>query len=180
MDRDAIHRLSQTKKVTENSANYYLELIRQSKFSWMLFDGSLVQIWYRVRKDQVVGHRFCYVPAPFDVDLRESSGAADLVEIIEGASSANPMEQSRRTILRFECDPEAQAPLHPAAHLHLNANSCRIPMRSAISVREFVHFILRFFYSAQFDSSLVETGFEGGSSLSDDEQLSFHINWRAK
>lgn len=170
--------LAQTRKVTENSANYYLELIRQSKFSWMLFDASLVQIWYRVRKDRVVGHRFCYIPAPFEIDLRQSSGAADLVDIIEGGSSSNPLEQARRTILRFECDPAAQAPFHPAAHLHLNSNDCRIPMRSAITAREFVHFLLRFFYSAHFDAKLVEANFEGSSSLSDYEQQSFHLNWR--
>jgi hypothetical protein len=170
--------LSIVRSVPENSTSYYLELIKESKFSWMLFDASLVQIWYRIRREQIVGHRFCYIPAPFDVDLREGTGASDLAEIIEGGSAANPFEQSRRTILRFECDPQAQTPAHPAAHLHLNSNNCRIPMRAAITVKEFVHFLLRFFYSSQFEATLVETNFEGASMLSDEEQRSFHINWR--
>src|SRR5882724_11321454 len=59
--------LSIVKSIPENSTSYYLELIKESKFSWMLFDASLVQIWYRIRRGQVVGHRFCYIPAPFDV-----------------------------------------------------------------------------------------------------------------
>jgi hypothetical protein len=170
--------LSQTQKITENSTNFYLELIKQSRFSWMLFDASLVQIWYRLRRGEVVGHRFCYIPAPFDVDLRVGSGAADLAEIIEGGSSANPLEQPRRTILRFECDPGAQTAAHPAAHLHLNSNDCRIPMRSAITVREFVNFLLRFFYSTHFEPTFIQASFEGASTLSDEEQRSFHINWR--
>jgi hypothetical protein len=170
--------LSLTKKITENSTNHYLELVKQSRFSWMLFDASLVQIWYRLHRGQVVGHRFCYIPAPFAIDLRESTGSADLTEIIEGGSAASPLEQSRRAVLRFECDPGAQTESHPAAHLHLNSNDCRIPMRSAITVREFVNFLLRFFYSGHFESSFVEAGFDGASTLSDAEQRSFHLNWR--
>ncbi|MGO8908852.1 MAG: DUF2290 domain-containing protein [Bradyrhizobium sp.] len=170
--------LSIVKTIPENSVIYYLELIKESKFSWMLFDASLVQIWYRIRRGEIVGHRFCYIPAPFEVDLREGNGASDLAEIIEGGSAASPLEQSRRTILRFECDPQAQAESHPAAHLHLNSNNCRIPMRSAITVKEFVNFLLRFFYSSQFESTLVETNFAGPSLLSDEEQRSFHLNWR--
>lgn len=170
--------LSLLNSVPENSTRHYLEIIKEGKFSWMLFDASLVQIWYRIRGGEVVSHRFCYIPAPFEVDLRSGSGASDLDEIIEGGSSADPLDQSRRTILRFECDPSAQAANHPVTHLHLNSNNCRIPMRSAITVREFVNFLVRFFYSTQFDPEIVGTRFEGASTLSDEEQQSFHINWR--
>jgi hypothetical protein len=170
--------LSILKSIPENSTRYYLEVIKESKFSWMLFDASLVQIWYRVRRGEVVAHRFCYIPAPFDVDLRSGRGVSELPEIIEGGSMANPLEQARRTIIRFECDPKAQSPSHPPAHLHLNSNSCRIPLRSAITVKAFINFLIRFFYSSQFDPALVRTDFGAGSTLSEDEEYSFHLNWR--
>jgi hypothetical protein len=51
--------------ILEDSVNHYLELIRQNKFSWLLFDASLVQIWYRCRADQVTAHRYCYTQSAF-------------------------------------------------------------------------------------------------------------------
>jgi hypothetical protein len=52
-------------------------------------------------------------------------------------------------------------------------------MRSAITVREFVHFLLRFLYSEAFDPSKLATlAFSGASTLSEEEEKGFHINWR--
>lgn len=163
--------------VNENSVSYYLETIRQAKFSWLLFDGSLIQISYLLRGNDVEGHRFCYVPAPFLLDLRNDPEGLD--EIIESGSVSNPLDQVRRALLRFEYDPAAQTPTHPAAHIHLNAPDCRIPMRSPLSVREFVFFLLHFFYSEQFDAhALASPRFGGVSTLSGDEERAFHVNWR--
>lgn len=164
--------------IPENSVNFYLEVIKQSKFSWMLFDASLIQIWYRRRADSVVAHRFCYLPAPFDVDLRAENGVSNLGEIIEGGSAIDPLNQMRKTILRFECDFESQTEFHPAAHLHLNSSECRIPMRAALNVKDFMYFLMRFFYAQQFDVSSMQPNFTGPSTLSQDEERSFHINWR--
>jgi hypothetical protein len=64
--------------IAENSVNFYLEIVRQGKFSWLLFDASLVQIWYRRRGNAVVAHRYCYIPAPFDLDLRQEESESQL------------------------------------------------------------------------------------------------------
>src|SRR5260370_39802532 len=52
----------------ENSVAHYLESVRQDRFSWLLFDGSIVQISYRLRGSVVTSHRYCYIPAPFAID----------------------------------------------------------------------------------------------------------------
>jgi hypothetical protein len=164
---------------TENSANFYLALVRQSKFSWMLFDGSLVQIKYTLKVNEIVAHRYCYIPAPFAFDLREEQSQEALTDVIEGISIRDPLGQARRSTLRFEYDPVARAKDHPAAHLHINESVCRIPVRSSISVREFVAFLLRFFYSDRFDHSvLARPSFSGKMTLSDEEEGSFHLGWR--
>jgi hypothetical protein len=163
----------------ENSANFYLALIRHSRFSWMLFDGSLVQIKYTLKVNDIVAHRYCYIPAPFTFDLREERSQESLTDIIEAISARDPMGQARRSTLRFEYDPGARALDHPAAHLHINHPICRIPVRSSISVREFVAFLLRFFYADRFDhSALARPSFSQQMTLSDEEEESFHLGWR--
>jgi hypothetical protein len=171
--------LSGANIVRESSVNFYLETIRQDRLSWLLFDASIIQIWYRRRGDRVAAHRYCYIPAPFDLDLRREASDFQVTELIEGSSVNDPFNQTRRTVLRFEYEPEAQASNHPAAHLHLNTPGCRIPMRSAISIREFIHFLLRFLYSETFDArELARLAFSGASTLSVEEERGFHINWR--
>jgi hypothetical protein len=50
-------------------------------------------------------------------------------------------------------------------------------MRSAITALEFIYFLIRFFYSDEFDASTI-TAFLGPSTLSEDEEKAFHLNWR--
>src|SRR5262249_32613606 len=85
----------------EGSATFYLELVRQAKFSWLLFDASLIQIWYKQRAGVVTGHRYCYIPAPFRIDLRQEQNVLHLPDLMEGRVSHEPLDQPRRTILRF-------------------------------------------------------------------------------
>jgi hypothetical protein len=73
--------LSSQQPVRENSVNFYLEIVRQDKFSWLLFDASLVQILYRRRGNDVVAHRYCYIPAPFQLDLRQEQSVFQLPDL---------------------------------------------------------------------------------------------------
>lgn len=165
--------------VVEGSVNYYLEVLKQDRFSWLLFDASFLQVSYHRQGDKVIFHRYCYVPAPFEVDLRQES-IGELADLIEGKCTANPLNESRRAMLRFEYDPAAQTSTHPAAHLHLNQPQCRIPMRSPFSVREFVFFLLKYFYSDQFDAvKLALPSFPTVASIAHEEEKAFHLNWRS-
>jgi hypothetical protein len=162
----------------ENSTTHYLECVRQDRLSWLLFDGSIVQVSYRLRGEVVTFHRYCYIPAPFNIDLRTNLGP-DLSEWIEGVSSADPFNTARRSSLRFEFDPATQRDRHAAAHLHLNSPQCRIPMRGPLSVREFMSFLVRFLYPNAFAPGLIgEATFEYDSTITDLEERSFHLNWR--
>jgi hypothetical protein len=158
----------------EQSTNYYLECIRQDRLSWLLFDGSIVQVLYRLRGRDLAFHRYCYIPAPFDVDLRASP---DFGELIESASSSNPLNTAHRSMLRFEFDPDAGTDEHPAAHLHLNSPHCRIPMRGPISVKDFILFLVTFIYPLFFAPDF-GIGFEYTSTITEIEERTFHLNWR--
>jgi hypothetical protein len=52
-------------------------------------------------------------------------------------------------------------------------------MKSGFSVREFIYFILRFFYSETFDASaLAIPQFNARGTLTGDDEQTFHLNWR--
>jgi hypothetical protein len=162
----------------ESSASHYLACVQQDRLSWLLFDGSLVQISYRLRGDAMRAHRYCFIPAPFDLDLRADTGG-QVGDWIEGMNVADPLNLPRRSILRFEYDQDAQAENHAAAHLHLNTPHCRIPMRGPISVNEFIAFLIRFFYSHHFAQDVTgEAKFEYAPSITEAEERSFHLAWR--
>ena len=161
----------------ESSTAHYLESVRQDRISWLLFDGSIVQMAYRLRGSTITFHRYCYIPAPFERDLR--SAGAELGELIEGAASVDVLNTRRRSSLRFEYDPAAQTEQHAAAHLHLNSPECRIPMRGPLSVRAFISFLVRFFYPNLFAADLCgEVYFEHDSTITGLEERGFHLSWR--
>ena len=150
----------------EHSTNHYVECVRQDRLSWLLFDGSIVQVSYRLRGTRIVFHRYCYIPAPFDADLRAGLGL-DISEWIESASVSDPLSATHRSALRFEYDPDAATEEHPAAHLHLNSPKCRIPMRGPISARDFVSFMITFLYPGFFERNGFQNRFEYDATISE-------------
>lgn len=170
LDGDILH--------VESSTAHYLESLRQDRLSWLLFDGSIVQVLYSIRGEALRSHRYCYIPAPFVADLRSNSGQ-DILELIEGASAVDPLATPRKSSLRFEFDPIAQRADHAAAHVHINTPECRLPMRGPITVKEFVGFLTKHFYSSDFPEDLFgNLPFESDPTISDEEESGFHLGWR--
>lgn len=170
LDGDAQH--------AENSVAHYLESLRQDRLSWLLFDGAIVQLKYGIRGDAIRFHRYCYIPAPFSADLRSNLGQ-DILDLIEGASGSDPLGIPRKTPLRFEFDPSAQTDDHAAAHLHLNTPACRLPMRGPLTVREFVGFLVKYFYASDFPAEVCgDLSFDNDPTITDAEERGFHLGWR--
>ncbi|ORE90943.1 DUF2290 domain-containing protein [Aurantimonas sp. 22II-16-19i] len=166
------------KLVIESSSSHYLETLRQDRLSWLLFDASIVQIAYSMQGETLKSHRYCYLPAPFSADLRQGSDQ-DLLEWIEGACASDPLDSPRKSSLRFEFDPVAQAEDHAAAHLHVNTADCRLPMRAPLSVREFVGFLIKYIYPSEFSAALLgQLPFDSDPTISPAEEQGFHLNWR--
>ena len=164
----------------ESSIRQYLEILYQDRVSWILFDGSIVQINYKIRGQSIIAHRYCYIPAPFDLDLR-SANYLDATSVIEASALSDPLGVTHRSALRFEYDPDAQTEEHAAAHLHLNTPNCRIPMRAAINVREFVYFVLSFFYEPTFSRAICgQIDFNEIATITEGQKSMFHINWQRR
>ncbi|MFB9954981.1 DUF2290 domain-containing protein [Cellulomonas denverensis] len=158
----------------------YLAWIRSGSYSAVLFDGSLIQVTYDVSvKGEVVGHRLAYMPCPYDVDpaLFAQESLQDAIELYYGSTDI-----LLRSQLRFDFDPRASAPGHPAAHLTFNNPQCRIPCVAPVHVLRFLDFVFRHSYPTQrrFHEPFFASGswrHLGDSVLTANDRSSPHLMW---
>jgi hypothetical protein len=99
----------------------YLLWLANGDYCAVLLDGSLLQLTYDVDAGQVSGHRLAYIPCPYELDqdlLDEGFSIEELVRFYE----ASPTDAvALRSPVRFDYDPSAAKPGHPASHLTINS-----------------------------------------------------------
>lgn len=174
-----------------NIIDRYKNFISNKFYNCLLFDGSLLQFYYRYSNGKIINHRLCYIPCPINIyscELEEFS----IIGIIEKVQKI-PQELSNRskehTILRFDYDIENQSVIHPASHLTFLSSNCRIPVCSPLSPLMFIQFILNNFYEENFlvennvnirmiDNLKIKksTSFEIDKCLLEEHEKIFHIN----
>ncbi len=120
----------------------YKAWLEDGVFSALLFDGALLQLSFDLKGETIVGHRLAYYPCPYnlDLDLARSEPLLDVIDLY-----ANEMPRLR-TPLRFDYDPDASKPGHPASHLTLSSHDCRWAIRGPLSLGHFIQFVFRHFY----------------------------------
>lgn len=173
----------------------YLLWTERSDYSALLFDGSLLQLSYKLSGAEVVGHRLAYVPSPFvdrtgrnpkaEENLRRTRSTwmgENYVEHVLGILSETPMSAGLRSIVRFDYDPDNAKDGHAAAHLTFNSVDCRIPCISPLSPSQFLEFIFSNFYPQDrkrlgvfFDSLSLPN--RGKNLLQESERTSIHMSW---
>lgn len=132
----------------------YIETLNQRDFNLCFFDGGLVQINYFVENDEIVAHRLCYVPCPFNYVASEWEEFS-LCDIPSLMSASDLLQETRlASPVRFDFDKEFSDDRHAHSHVSLNKQSCRIPTYGPVSLGHFFRFILRYFYEEQFDADM--------------------------
>jgi hypothetical protein len=136
----------------------YRWLIQERQYNHLLFDGSLLQIAYTFRRNSLVKHRLCFYPCPLyfkpeELNLYQEEGYG-LLDIVDDFDFETFQSRLRlQSPLRFDFDPSSISPEHPASHLHLSRDDCRIPVFAPLSVGHFIQFVLRHFYLEQWQSN---------------------------
>lgn len=122
----------------------YLEHVRTQNYSFMMYDGAIVQCSYTFRNNNIVKHRLVYIPCPvsFDPDELEEESLVELVE----KYLYDPKKARIEPTIRFDFDPENATQTHPETHLHLSRECCRIPVKAPLSLGHFVQFLFSNFY----------------------------------
>lgn len=160
----------------------YLEWVVSGNYSAVLFDASLLQITYDVEGGRVSSHRLAYVPCPFIVDRELLELGEPIADVVELHRDDDSTSMALRSPVRFDYDPQAAKPGHPAVHMTINSADCRIACVAPMHVHRFVDFVFRHFYPQMWRAHA--PFFSGGATLhlgdrvlSEDDRLVPHLTW---
>ncbi len=145
------------------SISEYRSFFRGTHYTCLLNDGALVQISFDFKNADMVAHRYCFYPCPlflsenldaFDWDmwndlLEEALFAeAQALELRGKGDGSIPTASPLRLRfpIRFDYEVEQLPNSEPSSHVHLSDAGARIPVHSALSLSEFVHFVVLNFY----------------------------------
>jgi len=117
----------------------FKNLVEGHHYNFRLCDGAIIQFLYKFKNEELIAHRVCYFPAPYDPESMSDTDNTDRLF-------------TELPIIRIDYSPDSSEELiHPTTHLHLgHANNCRIPTSAPIRPNTFILFILRSFYNNVF------------------------------
>ena len=127
------------------SVREYAQQLAANAYTVVLLDGSLIQISFDLQHSEIVGHRFCFFPCPFNlqpVDFLEQP----ILDIIQLYQEAGSDYLRLRTPLRFEYDPNNASDDRSICHVHLLWAHCRCSVVAPLSLGHFIKFIFHHFY----------------------------------
>lgn len=129
------------------SIEEYFAWLKNDEYSAILFDGSMLQISFEFQWRDLVAHRLVYYPCPVELSYEEQMLLKELpvTEVIDAYADARDRFRAKSPI-RFDFDAVAVTPTHPASHMTILTNDCRLPVYGPLSLGHFVTFVFRNFY----------------------------------
>jgi hypothetical protein len=160
----------------------YRAWVEARSYSALLTDGALLQITYEFDGRNVVRHRLAYVPCPFDID-REMLRTDPPLDVIDLYAAGDSGDVLLRSAIRFDFDLSRSRAGHPASHLTVNSNTCRVACVGPLRLGHFVSFVFRHFYPELwlFHPYLGQLARRplGQMTATEDDRSEVHVAWRA-
>lgn len=130
------------------SFNEYLAWLQFREYSAVLFDASILQISFNFHRNRLISHRLVYYPCPLeldssDLDLLNEEPILDVIDIYMNDSG----RFRARSPIRFDFNADSMQLEHPASHMTMLTNECRMPVYGPVSLGHFIDFVFRNFYS---------------------------------
>lgn len=147
-------------------------LLKYKQYSVLLYDKSIIQADFRFRGDTIIKERLIFIKKHNKIwSPNEIQQLDDEDEDWFSENFGIPI------LIRIDYDPENHEDgIHPASHFTFaNHDSCRIPMKEALTFSEFVRFILLHFYNVELNKT--EFRLNGSESISEREKRMIHMNW---
>jgi len=158
----------------------YIFFLEEEHYSMICKDGSLVQISFKIKRGNIVGHRLCFIPCPVEIDEMQLQDTS-LSEIVkQNIFSSNFDLLKQRGTIRFDYDPDSQAENHPAAHATVNYDQSRIPVARIFDACSFLEFIDMAFLARSDELRLGSLPISRDTNdyvLSEENILKPHISW---
>lgn len=160
----------------------YLALLEGGEYSYLLGDGSLIQIAYTFEGDAIERHRLLYHPCPFVLDNEllqiPDVTISDLIREIYLSNVEH--ELALKAPIRFDFAPSDAGVDHPASHATFNEASCRIPVRAPMRFDGFMQFVLANFYPVALGENGVSDSIIRGDDVEcivEGDRRKMHITW---
>ena len=158
----------------------YLEVLRSQRYSVVMFDGGILQFEYVLKPGEITWHRLCFYPCPVDYvrDERDERQFAEIVEELD--RNALWTDVRLRGPMRFDYHPKSVMDTHPASHLHMVNENCRIPVRSAVPPHVFVEFVFSNFYPSVWTSQRDRLSFPDWNlplEVRTEDAAMAHVHW---
>lgn len=157
----------------------YMRILEARAYSVVLFDGALLQISYDIVRKDIMGHRLCYYPCPFDVD-KELLLGEPILDVVEAYASSESTGVRLRSPIRFDFSLR-EGITYPNSHVHLLWPHCRCPVFAPLSLGHFIRFVFSNFYPELWyrHSFLQEWPQEPTDrTISPDQECSLHFTCR--
>lgn len=147
-------------------------LLQNQQYTVLLYDKSIIQAEFLIEGNRIVKERLVFLKR------HNKIWDSDEIDLYEACDEDWFSEEFGIPILiRIDYDPsEHKDGEHPCSHLTLsNHESCRIPMREAVTFSEFVRFILFHFYDKKLNKAIFRLG--GPEDITELEKKMMHVNW---
>ena len=162
------------------SLEEYCSLIESKQYSILLTDGSMLQLSYKFNRRVIIGHRLCWYPAP--IELNEDIDIYSIIDyVLERMATGDTQFFRARSPIRFDYAPEQAKEEHPVTHLHIGHEDCRIPVKSSLSIKSFMTFIVENFYPEIKENQALygsTAHWFSGDDLTDGQRFRHHLNIR--
>lgn len=147
-------------------------LLAARQYTVLLYDKSLLQAEFIIGKEGLLKERLTFIKKHNRIWLKSEIEEYEAVD--EDWFSE---EAGIPVMMRIDYDPQNQKDCkHPAAHITFsNHNSCRIPMKGAISFSAFVKFIFLHFYDIELH--IPEYRLNEENTITETEKKLIHLNW---
>lgn len=148
------------------------ELLLQRQYTILLYDKSIIQAEFQIDGDAIIKERLVFIKKHNKIWSIDEIDEYDVFE--EDWFSE---EEGIPILIRIDYDPQEHKECeHASSHLTLsNHESCRIPIKQAVTFSEFIRFILFHFYDRQLQKA--EFRLSGPEDITAAEKKMIHINW---
>lgn len=134
------------------SISEYCCQLATNAYTVVLFEGSIIQISIDVRHTEIVGHRFCFYPCPFDLEPDDLS-QLPILDVIKLYDESRRDLLRLRSPLRFEFDLNNASDNHPLCHVHFLWAHCRCSVVAPLSLGHFIKFVFLHFFPGVWDQN---------------------------
>lgn len=148
-------------------------LLENQQYTVLLYDKAIIQVEFTFENNEVTKERLLFIKKHNRIWKPKEIKDAD-----EEDSDWFQDEKGIPVFIRFDFDLKNHRECcHPISHLTIsNYDSCRIPIKNAVSFSEFVKFIVRHFYSINMEFDPYR--FNGEPTITELESIMMHINWK--